>query len=377
MNDTRTALIVTGIFPPDIGGPATYVPKIASYLVEKGHRVIVITLSEEGENDSRYAFTLIRIPRKLFKPIRWLLSIFAILRFGLQADLLYVNGLQLEAVQANLLLRKPLIMKVVGDVAWERALAKHWTEDSFEEFQTSQHGLRIRMLIYLRSWWTRRADKVITPSKYLAKAIALWDVPPNKITVVYNAVQLPSTVDDYFRVSLRDKCDTLIITVGRLIPLKQIDKLLEAVAQLKNVGLLIVGDGVERPKLESLAKHLNIERRVSFLGRLSHQDTISAIRASDALVLYSTHEGLPHVVLEAAMLGKPIIATAVGGTPEVLERYPLGKLISPTNQEELLSSLLECTNVPARAIPNATDFLSNFDEATMLEKTAQILFECI
>ena len=130
-------LMITGIFPPDIGGPATYVPTMAGELVKRGHKLTVVTLSDRLDHDDRsYNFPVHRIRRGLFKPWRFLLTVLGILREGRKAQVLYVNGLYLEAVIANYLLRKPMVQKIVGDWAWERSTNKRWIKDNFEEFQT-------------------------------------------------------------------------------------------------------------------------------------------------------------------------------------------------------------------------------------------------
>ena len=118
-------LMITGIFPPDIGGPATYVPTMAGELVKRGHKITVVTLSDSLDHDDHsYIFPVRRIRRGLFKPLRLLLTVLRILRDGRNAQVLYVNGLYLEAVIANYLLRKPMVQKIVGDWAWERSTNK-------------------------------------------------------------------------------------------------------------------------------------------------------------------------------------------------------------------------------------------------------------
>jgi hypothetical protein len=112
-------LIITGIFPPDIGGPATDVPQIATTLMRLGHQFSVLTLSDQlGHDDCVYTFPVKRLPRKSFKLWRWIRTMEQIIRLGRQADVLFVNGLALESALANLWLRKPLVQKVVGDLAW-------------------------------------------------------------------------------------------------------------------------------------------------------------------------------------------------------------------------------------------------------------------
>jgi glycosyltransferase involved in cell wall biosynthesis len=376
MQNSKTILIVTGIFPPDIGGPATYVPKIATHLAGQGHKVTVITFSDiEDRTEAHYLFRLIRIKRSMFKPLRWIFTILRILQFGYRADMLYVNGLQLESAQANLLMRKPMVMKVVGDVAWERSVGKGWSEESFERFQLTKHNNILVMLqINFRTWWTKQAHKIITPSNYLAKTIAAWGVPIQRLNVIRNAVHIPTNIDDT-HIALRKNCKTILVTVGRLIPLKQVDKLLDALVTLEHMGLVVVGEGAERSRLEAKARDLEIIERVSFFGSKNHEETLAIINACDILVLYSTHEGLPHVVIEAMMLGKRIVASSVGGTPELLEGYAPGRLVSPDDTSQLLEAILELSMLPAQT--NGSVSLSDYEEATMLKKTTDVLLETL
>ena len=111
-------LITTGIFPPDIGGPATYVPTIAKALAERGHQVTVLTTSEPENlqrDDSIYPFLVFRINRRQKIWLRSLKCIAEILRLGRTANVIYANGIYFETAIANKFLRKPLVMKIVGD----------------------------------------------------------------------------------------------------------------------------------------------------------------------------------------------------------------------------------------------------------------------
>ena len=85
-------LMITGIFPPDIGGPATYVPTMGSELVKRGHKITVVTLSDIIDHDDRsYPFHVLRIRRSLFKPARFLLTVTAILREGRHAPTCFTS----------------------------------------------------------------------------------------------------------------------------------------------------------------------------------------------------------------------------------------------------------------------------------------------
>ena len=178
-------LLVTGIFPPDIGGPATYVPQIAGALSSRGHQVTVLTLSDcLDHDDTEHPFPIVRLSRRAFKPWRLLRTVGSIFRLGGRADVLFVNGLAIEVVVANFLLRKPLVMKIVGDFAWERSVNRGWIGDGFEEFQQRRYGPRVEWLRSLRSWWIRRAHLIIVPSRYLARWVSGWGVPEHRLKVV-------------------------------------------------------------------------------------------------------------------------------------------------------------------------------------------------
>ena len=91
-------LITVGIFPPDIGGPASFVPKISNFLIKSGHNVQIICLSEEKDIYVEDKLNVIRINRSNKLPIRWLKTTYQIIKNGRKSDLIFVNGLGVEAV---------------------------------------------------------------------------------------------------------------------------------------------------------------------------------------------------------------------------------------------------------------------------------------
>jgi glycosyltransferase involved in cell wall biosynthesis len=368
--------IITGIFPPDIGGPATYVPHIAAALAERGHSITVLTLSDCLEHDdSQYGFRVMRLPRRLSKPWRWLRTVREILRLGQDADVLFVHGLAIEAVLANLWLGKPMVQKVVGDLAWERATNRRWVRDGFEEFQTHRYGLKVEGLKALRAWWTRCASQVIVPSRYLADWVTRWGVPAEKMAVIYNAVE---SFDGVRPAVVPLRMPLKAVTVGRLVPWKRVDRVLEALVSCPTVGLVIVGDGAERKRLEDLANSLDVADRVYFAGQVSQAETIRFMAACDFFVLNSTYEGLPHVVLEAMSLGLPVVATAVGGTPEVVCDGGNGRLIAPADDDALGLVLTQLVSAPGelqRLARGARQTVVQFGLQHMFEATEAVLQE--
>ena len=135
-----------------------------------------------------------------------------------------------EATLANLALGKPLVLKVVGDLAWERATARGWSGEAFEAFQMARPGPRLRSSKGCATWWTRRADQIIVPSRYLARWVMAWGVPEDQITVIYNAVAPPNG----FAVSPAPLATPVnLVTAGRLVQLKRVGGILEAIAGMQ------------------------------------------------------------------------------------------------------------------------------------------------
>ena len=142
-------LITVGIYPPDIGGPASFVPKIANLLSVNNIDVTVICLTNQKIEDNE-KYIVKRIYRKQNLIIRWIKTIYTIIKNGHGAKYIFVNGLPMESYVANLFLRKRLIRKIVGDWAWERGRNKGIIDDSFDEFQQKSHNLHIEVAKFSR-----------------------------------------------------------------------------------------------------------------------------------------------------------------------------------------------------------------------------------
>lgn len=323
-------LVVTGIFPPDHGGPASYVPSMASALMERGHEIsAVITLSDQLNHDDRhYQFPVIRLPRLRFRLLRWLQTVVEILRQARGADVIYLNGLVLEGILATKFLsRRPAVIKVVGDLIWEKARNKGATRLELDAFQAARLPLRWQLLRQLQAWYTARADAVITPSRYLAHIVVGWGVNEARVHVVYNAVPLPSRLPS--QTGIYD-----LVTVARLVPWKGLAYLIEVAGDL-GLSLRIVGDGPLRKELEVLAKQRGAQ--VSFAGHVARDQVVAEIRSGRLFVLNSSYEGLPHIVLEAKAAGVAVLATAAGGTPETIRHGVNGWLV-PANDKAALAA---------------------------------------
>ncbi len=373
--------IITGIFPPDIGGPASYVPFIAKAFTERGHQVSVLTLSESHvPHNGYYPFRVIRIRRSLPKLWRFARTVVHIIQHGKNADVLFVHGLALEASVANVYLRKPLVHKVVGDLVWERCRTLGLTDDGIELFQNKQYRLRIEFLKRLRSFWITKSHAIIAPSMYLKNIIHGWGAAETKIKVIYNAVQLErvahSEMPDVFQ---RIGADSpKIVSVGRLVSWKGFEELITILPRMQKAHLIIIGEGPERPGLEALIHKHNVQQRVHLTGRLSRDSVFACLQHADVFVLNSQYEGLPHIVLEAFTARAPVIATDAGGTGELVQNGYNGLLIAPSNPvllERSIQRLLEDQQFKQQLIHNGFETLKTFDGQRLVCQTEDVLLQ--
>ena len=145
-----------------------------------------------------------------------------------------------------------------------------------------------------------------------------------------------------------------LVCVARLSPEKDLETLLRAAALLVREGLALelslIGDGPERPKLEDLAQELGLSGSVRFEGWRSGKEVHARILGSRALILSSRSEGLPVVIMEALALRRPVIATAVGGIPELVVPGDCGWLVPPGSVRELADAMREALVLPRDAL---------------------------
>ena len=189
-------------------------------------------------------------------------------------------------------------------------------------------------------------DRILSVSLDLRSQLA-GSFGAQRVTCVHNGIDLDQVRSTRPASDLRRELnlggqDFIIGTMGRLVPVKGLEAFLKAARIIRgrkdNVKFLIVGDGPLKETLQALARHYGLERDVLFLGH--RDDRYDILAMMDVLVLSSLSEGIPMVLLEALALARPVVATRVGGIPEVIEDRVTGWLVQSGREEELADACM-------------------------------------
>ena len=334
-------LITVGIFPPDIGGPASFVPKIAKYLINKGHNVKIICLSDKEHLTYKDDINVIRINRNSPIIFRWLKTIVKIYSNSKKSDLIFVNGLGTETTIANLFIRKKVIRKIVGDPVWERVYNKNLIDESFDDFQENNHGLSISLQKMIRNWSINKSNLIITPSQHLKNFIDKIGFDKN-IFVINNGVN----IEQHNKVVLENNIIQLLV-VSRLVSQKNIDSIIKAVKVMENENIIlnIVGDGSEINNLKLLVKKYELDKKINFIGKIENTKLNEYLKNADIFIQASNYEGLPHSILEAMNFEIPILSTDVGGCSVLLNKGERGYIIPiPVSEVEISEGIRTIIN---------------------------------
>jgi glycosyltransferase involved in cell wall biosynthesis len=198
-------------------------------------------------------------------------------------------------------------------------------------------------------WAAGKAAGLTTVSEALKTRVRELGVASERVKVILHGVDL-----DLFQPP-RDRADTRarlgltgpsLLSVGHLVELKGHHLVIQALPALPGVTLLIAGSGREEQSLKRCAESLGVAQRVRFLGELDQQKLSAYYGAADALVLATSREGIPNVVLESMACGTPVITTAVGGLPEVVTAPEAGVLMVERSSAAVIRAVRALLSAP-------------------------------
>jgi glycosyltransferase involved in cell wall biosynthesis len=370
--------IASGIFHPESGGPATYLRELLPEFVARGWDVRALSFSDSPHLELTYPYPVTRVLRRSL-PVRMFDYARAARPLLAWADVVYLHTLGLPLYGSR---RAPRVVKIVGDVAWERAMRKGWIaptarEADIDAFQTQTLSPRVAADRARRAREARALDGVIVPSEYLKRMVVGWGVNPARVQVIYNALPPAhqalelSQAEAHARLSL--PAAPTVLTVGRLLPWKGVDHLIAALRRVPEVRLIVAGDGDILHALKAQAADLG--DRVVFLGNVSREQMPLYMKAADYVALYSGYEGLSHTLLESLRVGTPVIASDKGGNPEVVRHGVNGLLVPYVDVDALAAALVDAFRPGTRdaLAANSAVGMERFDFRRMVDATAAAL----
>jgi glycosyltransferase involved in cell wall biosynthesis len=355
-------LVVSGIWPPDVGGPASHAPDVAGYLLGRGHGVEVVTTAAAAPEPRPYPVRW--VSRSLPKGVIHVRTALLVAERARRADVVYTTGMFGRSSSGATAARRPYVVKLTADPAFERSRRRGLVGGTVDDFQRGGGGLTGRALRLARDLELRGAAHILCPSGWLRELVLSWAIPAERVSVLPNpAPALPELPP---REELRRELGlngASLAFAGRLTAQKSLGVALEALARTDGVELVIAGEGDEREPLERRAREIGVSDRVRFIGPQSRERVVRLFRAADAAILSSSWENFPHTVVEALAAGTPVLATATGGVAEVVRDGDNGLLVPPGDSEALAAAVRRFFDEPelrerlrAAAAPSVADY---------------------
>lgn len=325
VNRNVGVMIATGIFPPDIGGSASYSSLLIDELPKVGVKTSVITYGSPVKAGVR------GVSKHWPKGLRHFIYFWKLVYLSRSKDIILAAdssvGAALPAALAALALGKKLVVRVTGDYAWEQGQQRFGVRDLMDDFQKKRYGSAVELLRRLEHFSVRSADLVIAPSNYLRSIVLGWGVS-GRVKVIYNAIDIPPAIA---RAEARRKIGltgTVAVSAGRLVPWKGFMKLVEIVPKLleefPDYRLVILGAGPDTERIRNKISALRLGDHVIMTGAVTKTLLGEYLAAADVFVLNTAYEGLSHQLIEAVSVKDlPVIATYVGGNRELIDQDAL------------------------------------------------------
>jgi len=366
----KTLLLISGIYPPDTGGPASFTEDFAHWLSQNDEKVLVVTYTD-GPSHTKYfdsiKITYIRRYKNL--PKRYICFAWSILRNYNSTVRVLAVGAFLETMLANMVRNLNYTIKIPGDIVWERARNSRMTDLDINDFQVSHLNFKYKVFRKLFTLSITRATHIVVPSEFLQKLVARWIGKSKPIELIYNSIDTSKFPNSRLANRRFD-----VVTACRLVPWKGVDELIRCCDEL-GLTLGIAGEGPEEEKLKQQASKLGAA--VTFLGQIPKDEISDFYRSGEIFVLNSSYEGLPHALIEAKAIGLLCIGRSGTGSEEVITHLEDGILVSEepgSNLKEALSTAISDPElVKTLRLHARNDVSSRFDRNVNFQHIYRIL----
>lgn len=327
-------VLATGIFYPDVGGPAIHVRKIAEALEAAGIRPVVIAYGDGTEPD-QFNFPIYRISRGYGKISRWWRYFFKLLRLAFQADVIYAfdpSAAGLPAFIVAKILNKKFIIRIGGDPIWERIVETGKRFISLDDYYAQ--GLYLLDRPWLYRWirfLVRHSNTMVLYNEMFKEFYRhYFGVDPKIITVIPNPVYKRGVSSSEL------PTDPIMLFAGRFVAYKNLPLVIRAFERVRTVlnrgQLMLIGHGPDRRQLEEQIAHSPAKAHISVKDSLPQDQLFKLINEAAVAIGPALSEFNPNFILEALSFGKPVLLSQGHGLTLTL---PTEFEFDPASQTDL------------------------------------------
>ncbi|MEZ4957594.1 MAG: glycosyltransferase family 4 protein [Saprospiraceae bacterium] len=326
------------------GGIQTHVWKLSEWMVLLGHEVSILTAGSLAKGERKSVMggrTIIELPYFPGRRLPFWSEAAEELSFNVAARLWLLKNqssydiIHLQGRSGNLFLLDKALLKTPVVTTF------HGLIEIEKKFTTNKKGQAIggwlykKMATRFENMALKNSDAVIAVSDEMARVVQVREEGSSrKTTKIYNGIDVPETT------APQNTSANTLLFVGRLTKIKGVFELVEAMKALPDfVQLVMVGDGEDRPALEKKIQEYQLGERITLTGGLPAEKVTDWINRCQALILPSYYETQGIVLMEANALEKPVIASAVGGVPEVVRDKVNGLLMPSNDPKEIVSAV--------------------------------------
>lgn len=326
-------LLATGIYPPQIGGPATQAKMLFERLRRRGIAVRVENFGDIGN---------------WWRGWRHLIFFFRVWRRADKFDIIYGFDLMSVGLPCALIkLMKPkkkFIVRLGGDYGWEKAVQKSGYDNTLKQYyRDKRFGFSEKVVFLITNFVLRKADLVVFNASILRDVYVRYrGVEESKTVIVGN---FRPVIDPSYQLASLEKKEIKLLFAGRIVAVKNLIRLIDAFALLKKESFLkrvvleVVGDGPDKEKvLDHIAKS-GAKDQVIFIPRMEHGRLLGKIYESDIAVLVSLTEIDSNFALEVLALQKPIVLTKQSESCYVGDKNALIYYVDPFNVSDIVDKI--------------------------------------
>lgn len=350
MIKSKKIILAAGVFPPDIGGPATFAKLLAEELPKHNCETAVVTYGDKRPEPADYKLYLINREQNIF--FRYIKYFWHIYKLSKEAGVIYALDLMSVGLPCALvkLLRSKIkfVVRLGGDFLWEKAAQEKGYDNTLRQYYADKKfNFKEKIIFAISKFVLKRADKIIFNSFFLKDIYVRQKIASEDKAVIIKNIK-PEVLPPKSASVKKDFIS--IIFAGRIIAVRNLKRLIDALNivkrknWLKDIILEIIGEGPEKDNLQFIINNLQITNSVKFYPRLSREDLLKKINNSDIVAVISLTDINPNFASEALELGKPVILTKESEFYYVDDKNPLIYYVNPLNVDDIAGKMENVLN---------------------------------